>query len=317
MSTANTTSNGSNSAAVENALHADTIVKKAKKAEKTAKKLKIEVRPVRRNLSFPFPREKAKTWHSDDIHTTNFFNALSVLFPEGEQFFIDSVRYYRDQGAFADNKQLLEDIRQFIGQEAMHGREHRDYNQLLEDAGLKANAMDALVGKLLGGVRKIYSPQRQLAATCALEHLTASLAHRLLTDPKILEGADEVFADAWRWHALEETEHKAVCFDAFEAAVGTDAKAYRTRAISMTTAMIVFWPVTLSFWARMNHSSGKLFDLRGWYGSFKFMFNRKDGVFRDLHKDLLDYYRRDFQPWDHDNREELNKLSALEARYSN
>ncbi len=47
----------------------------------------------------------------------------------------------------------------------------------------------------------------------ALEHFTAILAHQLLADPRHLEGAEKETADLWRWHAVEEIEHKGVAYD--------------------------------------------------------------------------------------------------------
>src|SRR5205814_7790771 len=56
-------------------------------------------------------------------------------------------------------------------------------------------------------------PIASLAATMALEHFTAILAHQLLANPRHLEGADKESADLWRWHACEEIEHKGVAYD--------------------------------------------------------------------------------------------------------
>lgn len=48
-------------------------------------------------------------------------NNLSSLFPYGETFFVDSVRAVRDQ---ISDPHLKKDISAFIGQEAMHAKEH-------------------------------------------------------------------------------------------------------------------------------------------------------------------------------------------------
>src|SRR3546814_1673082 len=53
----------------------------------------------------------------------------------------------------------------------------------------------------------------QLAGTCALEHFTATLAHAILSDPAHLAGAETEAQRMWRWHAIEEIEHKAVAYD--------------------------------------------------------------------------------------------------------
>jgi len=52
-----------------------------------------------------------------------------------------------------------------------------------------------------------------LAATMALEHFTAMMAHEFLARPEHFAGADAQVAALWRWHAIEEIEHKAVAYD--------------------------------------------------------------------------------------------------------
>jgi predicted metal-dependent hydrolase len=101
--------------------------------------------PVRRDLRFNLPQERACDWHVQGSHVTHFFNALSLLFPAGERFFMDSVRNYRDQ---IDDPVLKKQVLGFIGQEAMHTREHVEYNDLLQEAGLPAHG-DA--GRLAAG----------------------------------------------------------------------------------------------------------------------------------------------------------------------
>src|SRR6476620_10309137 len=50
---------------------------------------------------------------------------LSAVFPDGEDFFVRSVRHYRDR---VTDPVLKQQVKGFIGQEAMHGREHRVFN---------------------------------------------------------------------------------------------------------------------------------------------------------------------------------------------
>ena len=81
----------------------------------------------------------------------------------------------------------------------------------------------------------------QLAATAALEHFTAIMAHALLSDPRHLEGASPEAARLWRWHAMEEIEHKAVAFDTFVATVkGGPVGRYLLRCLVMLMATFTF-----------------------------------------------------------------------------
>ena len=70
---------------------------------------------------------------------------------------------------------------------------------------------------------RIAPPIANLAATAALEHFTATLAELLLTDAETrgLFGHDEV-RNVFLWHALEESEHKAVAFDVYKLVGGSE-----------------------------------------------------------------------------------------------
>lgn len=86
-----------------------------------------------RHIRFHVSEDPKKLWHGNDAFRTAFFNALSLQFPEGEQQFISSVRLYSDR---IDDPRLAGEIRGFIGQEAMHSREHKGYNEALKRASL-------------------------------------------------------------------------------------------------------------------------------------------------------------------------------------
>src|SRR5699024_7840331 len=86
------------------------------------KKASVTVMPVRRDVTFSLPPDRIHDWTGEGVHYTMLENTMSLVIPVGERFFIDSVRYYRDQIQDAGLKQA---VKAFIGQEAMHGREHR------------------------------------------------------------------------------------------------------------------------------------------------------------------------------------------------
>src|SRR5690554_7843610 len=76
-------------------------------------------------------------------------------------------------------------------------------------------------------MRKNMSAKHRLAITCALEHFTAILAHQVLTNPELIKGMHPGFKEMWRWHAVEETEHKAVAFDVYQQASGSRSEERR------------------------------------------------------------------------------------------
>jgi len=155
--------------------------------------------PVRRDLHFPFPPERIRDWHGEGVHVTQFFNTLSIYFPEGEKFFIQAVRHYRDRITDPVQQQA---VAGFIGQEAMHGREHRVFNALMDDAGLPASRIEEISTGRLKMAHKVFPPSYQLSMTIALEHLTAIMAADLLKRPGVLAGSHPDYARLGRWHAL-------------------------------------------------------------------------------------------------------------------
>lgn len=149
-----------------------------------------------------------RLWHGGRVEATAIYNALSTTFPKGEAFFVESVRAFRE----GVSPKLASEIKAFTTQEAIHSREHDAFNRRALDSGYDLSALEAKVDERLEETKakpKIAS----LAATTALEHFTAILAHELLADPRHLEGAEAETAALWRWHAVEEIEHKGVAYD--------------------------------------------------------------------------------------------------------
>src|SRR5437763_4198357 len=74
------------------------------------------------------------------------------------------------------------------------------------------------------------APIANLASSAALEHFTATLAELVMRDEETRDamGHDAV-RDLFLWHALEESEHKAVAFDVYRAVGGSE----RLRILTM------------------------------------------------------------------------------------
>ena len=270
--------------------------------------------PLRRDLQFPFDRRRILDWHPAGRQVSHFLNSMSVLFPVGERFFIHSVRHFRDR---IDDPELQEAVTAFIGQEAMHGREHEQYNRALQAAGIPAEAMEDQVRALLEWFKRNTPPGMQLSGTVALEHFTAVLANRLLADEALLgEPLDPAMDALWRWHALEETEHKAVAFDVFRSVYGTGTRAEALRM----SGLIIATPILFAQLGRMylrtlrsDTTTRPLGSVRGWRRRYGYLLGRDPGVFRRGLRDYLDYFRPGFHPWDHDNREFLAQVDELVA----
>src|SRR3954467_11382112 len=77
-----------------------------------------------------------------DIVMSHILAVLSSVFPDGEDYFVRSVAAVRDQ---ISDPRLARDVDGFIGQENMHGREHRALNERLGRLGYPASAIGAYV----------------------------------------------------------------------------------------------------------------------------------------------------------------------------
>src|SRR3954467_11582874 len=155
-----------------------------------------------------------------DLLASHITAGLSAVFPDGEDFFVRSVRHFRDE---IDDPALKRQVAGFIGQEAMHGREHRAFNDRLAELGYPTKKIERFTKWGLELRERIAPPKANLAATAALEHFTATLAELVLTDEATRQQfGHEAVRDLFVWHALEESEHKAVAFDVYKAVGGTE-----------------------------------------------------------------------------------------------
>jgi predicted metal-dependent hydrolase len=265
--------------------------------------------PVRRDVHPHLPPERISDWHERGRHVTHFINALSIFFPAGERFFMDSVRNYRDQ---VKDPELSRAIAGFIGQEAMHTREHILYNRLMEDAGLPAAPLDRAVWKLLDVLRKILPKSWQLAHTIALEHYTAMLAGGLLRDPRHMGAASQTgYRQVWTWHALEETEHKAVAYDVWNTVMKPGPYRYLLRTFTMLTTTVTFWAMVIVFHLALVMGDRDCRNKLTGFGSVLRFLWASPGVLTKMIPEWLGYFRPGFHPWDDDNRAELARIAPL------
>ncbi|NPU93107.1 MAG: metal-dependent hydrolase [Gammaproteobacteria bacterium] len=263
--------------------------------------------PVRRNLQFHLPQNRISNWNGRGTHWTHFLNTLSIFFPAGERFFIQSIRNYRDQITDGDLKKA---VAAFIGQEAFHTREHEEYNEAMVAAGLQTDKMEKTVEELLAFLQKNLPKSFQLAATVALEHLTAMLAEMVLTDDRFFEGSEERYHALWQWHAMEETEHKGVAYDVYEQAVGKGPKAYAIRTFAFLVANVIFWSLFYRYYYKVLKAEKQHLNIKGWMKSLNFQFGR-DGLLPRMLPEWLDFFRPSFHPWDKDNSFHLKRAEEL------
>lgn len=152
----------------------------------------------------------------EDPIFSNLLATLSAVFPRGEDFFVATVRANKD--AIGDDEHLKAQVKAFIGQESMHGREHRRINVVLDEQGYHTARAERGLDHILNVLLKLKPKTLPLAVTAAAEHLTGIFAESALGSPQTREtlfGHPEI-QSLITWHALEELEHKNVAFDVLE-----------------------------------------------------------------------------------------------------
>ena len=246
-----------------------------------------------------------RRWWAGDAFGTASHNALSATFPRGEAFFIEAVKAHREG---ADPK-LDAEIRAFVRQEINHTREHIAFNRLAADAGYDIAKIDGRVKEMLE-LTKGRPAIANLAVTMALEHYTAMMAHEFLANPAHFADADPEVRDMWRWHAVEEVEHKGVAYDTWLHATRdwSGWKAWKVRSLTMLIVTGRFfknrWADTIDLLAQDG--------ITGWkarWGLFKYL-AVSPGVVRRIFPPWLAYFKPGFHPWDHDDRELIGKYEG-------
>ncbi len=245
----------------------------------------LPVRRLRVDLSRGFPR----TWLQGDAFRTHYFNALSMSFPVGEQFFIDAVRTGVTLLPESEQPAWQATLRGFVGQEATHRFLHAQFNAELTRQGLP-NRWERWALRRIE-ISKDYAPINHVAITAAYEHFTAVLAKALLTHDDWLAGAEPDLALLWRWHAVEESEHKAVAMDLYRAMGGSE----RRRVLWFLWAAILFGIESVAQTTINLHAAGELWKPRTWWQGLRW-FASPRGVFWTTLGPLLRYLRPGFHP---------------------
>ncbi len=242
-----------------------------------------------RKPSFDF-EASPKYYFNGNPLISYLLTALSLTFPIGERFFVHSVRSVRDK---VSDETLQKDVSAFIGQEAMHSHAHEGFNKFVEELGLDVQWILDEEYKATEFVKSKFSAKQQLAITCALEHFTAIIAQYLLEHPDFHQQLHPQVAKLWMWHALEETEHKAVAFDVYQT-VFADQK-IRKRVMRIVTCTFTSRISYLTFKLLMSDPVGRK-QWRNHLAAFK----QLKEMINALIPVYLDYYDTQFHPNQHD-----------------
>lgn len=243
--------------------------------------------PVRR-MDYNF-ENTPKYWCANDPAMTHYFTGLSTLFPEGESYFVRSVRALREHAKL--NEALDREISAFIGQEAMHSKEHHTFHTSAQQHGLNPESLEKVTGIVLKGLEKIFSKKWNLLVTVGLEHYTAVLVVSMMETVNEYM-TDKTIRDLWLWHSVEETEHKAVAFDLYEYLYGNGLNAYLPRVTIFTLSLILITGLSTIYQIVLMKRDKQLSNLKTWQNFFNFAAKQ----YKTFIPKFFEYYRYDFHP---------------------
>lgn len=245
-------------------------------------------------------------WHGGSAFKSLFWTQLSTAFEPGEKFFIDAARALRDS---IQDPELHEEISEFCKQEGHHTAQHVKFDKKNEELGIDVAGARRRYAVILNRARTKLDPMEMLAATCALEHFTASLADDLLANPRVFAGSDPKVTALFMWHAAEEAEHRATCYDIYRQLGG--------RYLQRTSFLVGAWALILGA-ALFNTAvllwKDKQLFTRDTCRGIAYLFGRR-GIITGLGSALVDYFNPRFHPWKGVDPSTIARWQAENGRY--
>jgi len=266
------------------------------------------VKVTYRRMQFPFETTGFdRYWHGGSACKSLFWTQLSTAFEPGEKFFIDSARALK--GTVQDAA-LLDEIGEFCKQEGHHTAQHLKFDRMNAEHGIDIDGCRRRYTRALDDARSKLDPLGMLAATVALEHFTAGFAELYFARPDISAGADPNVQALWAWHAAEESEHKATCYDIYKAAGG----GYLRRVVVMPGAWLMILAISIFNTFALLAKDKKLFDLRELWVGMRYLFGPR-GIVLGLAPTFFQFFSPRFHPWKHDNSADIARWYEQNQQY--
>ena len=241
---------------------------------------------------FEFGSAIPKHWAANNPVITSFFNAVSSVIPEGEKFFIHSIRYYEKS---ITDPELLDAVKLFIHQEDCHSQQHHAMNDWLSSTGYPSLNIEDGLRKNLRLLQSHSSPDTQLAGTVAMEHVSTILSETLLNNPELSIRFHPEISRFFKWHSKEELEHKSVAYDVYQ----TTNPNYWHRVSKLIFVSLILLPAVAYIQLKFLLSEKQLFNVKAW-SKAHWYFWVSPGYFRKMMPGYFRYYRNNFHPSDRD-----------------
>lgn len=243
---------------------------------------------IPRAIDFDFSQHYGKYWYDNSPVKTYYGNMLGYYIPYGERFIITSVKHHRHA---IRSTQLRKDVVNLLKQESYHAREHFKFIKYIIKPYFPIMRMTTrkfilfIFGKLMA------TPTIRLSISAAGEFFTSNMSEMFLTDPTLLHGMPPALQEFWRWHFIEEIEHRAVAFDVMqEAGCG-----YLMRAYGFLISYIAYVVALSHTYFILAKHDKKLFSPKFYWHSFKYLWI-KPGIFRRTTLAYFKYLKPYFHP---------------------
>ena len=248
---------------------------------------------VRRNLAFRLD-QVPRFWFGGDVFRTRMFDALSLAFPDGERYFIESVRLYRKAILDPDLAQRVTD---FIQQEAQHGIAHEKANQVLREQGMPVDAFLSRVNQDLKWLLHKMPAKFNIALTAAYEHLTALMAETFFSDQNTMREVHPYVRALFAWHAIEEMEHRDVAFDVMRD-VAEVSEHHRRAALVLATVLMMYYTLYRTNYMLKVDGYSPLKRAKLFARGLPWFLGRKGKLTKMRHA-YMDWFKTGFHPSQH------------------
>jgi len=239
-------------------------------------------------------------WSAASALQSHVLNTLSLMFPDGERFFVRSVKYFADR---ASDDKMKAEVKAFIGQEMQHGAAHERFNAAIRPALADSSwfmylftvptfqGLEPWIHQFDFGIE--FGRLGALSVTAAAENMTAGFANMVFEDKELQSAVREDIKDLFMWHAAEEIEHRSLAFDLLKKV--NDAYWVRAAGASVAYAIIFGYVVVGTAWFILNDKSYPWAKLPE---DLVKIFMNKFGLGKLFVDGFIDYLRPDFHPSD-------------------
>lgn len=241
----------------------------------------------------PYQQAPNKYWHSNCPAATYTFNALTIYLPILERLVVTSLKQSLKKQRKPLPESLRKEVQSLVAQEAYHGSE---FAKLIPSLIIKhyPNIQTRYKFTFFRGVAFCFNKLNKhfhYALSAAGEHFTAISADLFLRRPDFFEHVAPEYAAIWRWHAIEEIEHKAVAYDVYQHYHG----GYFTRISAMFIMTLVFASFMLKPIWQMLYQDKQHLQFKSYWSLLKYHWGKR-GLWRGLIKPYFHYFHPNFHP---------------------